>query len=270
MKIAPAAWGRLPLRDRPARDSLGPAVGEVSAEGVEPDPGEYVEPRLVDAHLVEHLRASSSLRLGRSASNGASRKIASAGGGVVVLRSSSPRLVSITNVEGVGLAVSRDSLKTAEYRVGDSAWVPPAWPSLLRNRRGSRPHKELVPARFLLQPRDRLLDGLQVGQDHLGLDGGDVRAQGFCTSPWSVGDVLVPGKRSVTRQAPRPQRSVREELVCEPLPLGRALEAMPAMSTNSTVAGRILADAKISASLPRRSSGTATTPTLSWIRAANR
>ena len=40
---------------------------------------------------------------------------------------------------------------------------------------------------------------------------------------------------------------------------------MPAMSTNSTVAGSDLAEAKISASLPRRSSGTPTTPTFGSI-----
>ena len=36
---------------------------------------------------------------------------------------------------------------------------------------------------------------------------------------------------------------------------------MPAMSTNSTVAGRILAEPKTSASFGSRSSGTPTTPT---------
>ena len=40
---------------------------------------------------------------------------------------------------------------------------------------------------------------------------------------------------------------------------------MPAMSTNSTVAGSCLAEEKISASLPRRASGTATTPTFGSI-----
>jgi hypothetical protein len=42
---------------------------------------------------------------------------------------------------------------------------------------------------------------------------------------------------------------------------------MPAMSTNSTVAGRILAEPKIPASLSSRSSGTATTPTFGSIAA---
>jgi hypothetical protein len=40
---------------------------------------------------------------------------------------------------------------------------------------------------------------------------------------------------------------------------------MPAMSTNCTVAGRIFADPKISASVARRASGTPTTPMLGSI-----
>ena len=45
-----------PLADRPGAGLLGPG-GEVGlqAEGVEADPGEYVETGLVDAHLLEHL-----------------------------------------------------------------------------------------------------------------------------------------------------------------------------------------------------------------------
>ena len=55
--ITPAASGAVaPLRDRPGPRLLG-AGGQVGlqAEGVEADPGQHVEARLVDAHLGEHL-----------------------------------------------------------------------------------------------------------------------------------------------------------------------------------------------------------------------
>ena len=50
----------------------------------------------------------------------------------------------------------------------------------------------------------------------------------------------------------------------EPL-ASEAPRTMPAMSTNSTVAGRTLAEPKISASFGRRESGTPTTPTFGSI-----
>ena len=72
---------------------------------------------------------------------------------------------------------------------------------------------------LLLQPRDRLLDRLQVGEDHLGLDRGDV--VGGVDLAVDVGDVLVaedPGHLADRRRL----ADVGQELVAEPLPLRRA------------------------------------------------
>ena len=71
-------------------------------------------------------------------------------------------------------------------------------------------------------------------------------------------------KTRVTWQIAAASRMCERNLLPSPSPSEAPL-TMPAMSTNSTVAGRILAELKISASLPSRSSGTATTPTLGSI-----
>ena len=79
----------------------------------------------------------------------------------------------------------------------------------------------LVAARLLLQPRDRLLDGLQVSEDHLGLDRGDVGLGVHLAV--DMGDVLV--AEDPSHLADRcGLANVREELVAQPLPLRGALD----------------------------------------------
>ena len=68
----------------------------------------------------------------------------------------------------------------------------------------------------------------------------------------------------VTWQIAADSRMCERNLLPSPSPSEAPL-TMPAMSTNSTVAGRILAEEKITASVPRRSSGTPTTPTFGSI-----
>ena len=79
----------------------------------------------------------------------------------------------------------------------------------------------LLAPRLLLQPRDRLLDGLQVGEDQLGLDGRDV--VGGVDLAVDVGDVLVaehPGHLADRGGL----ADVGEELVAQPLPLRGAAD----------------------------------------------
>ena len=71
-------------------------------------------------------------------------------------------------------------------------------------------------------------------------------------------------KTRVTWQIAADSRMWERNLLPSPSP-SEAPRTMPAMSTNSTVAGRIRADPKISASFASRSSGTPTTPTLGSI-----
>ena len=67
-------------------------------------------------------------------------------------------------------------------------------------------------------------------------------------------------KTRVTWQIAADSRMWERNLLPRPSP-SEAPRTMPAMSTNSTVAGRTLAEPKISASTPSRWSGTPTTPT---------
>ncbi len=71
-------------------------------------------------------------------------------------------------------------------------------------------------------------------------------------------------KTRVTWQIAEPSRMWERNLLPSPSPSEAPL-TMPAMSTNSTVAGRILAEPKISASFGSRASGTPTTPTFGSI-----
>ena len=71
-------------------------------------------------------------------------------------------------------------------------------------------------------------------------------------------------KTRVTWQIAADSRMWERNLLPRPSP-SEAPRTMPAMSTNSTVAGRILAEPKISASFASRESGTPTTPTLGSI-----
>ena len=71
-------------------------------------------------------------------------------------------------------------------------------------------------------------------------------------------------KTRVTWQIADDSRMWDRNLLPSPSPSDAPL-TMPAMSTNSTVAGRILAEPKSSASFGSRSSGTPTTPTFGSI-----
>ncbi len=68
----------------------------------------------------------------------------------------------------------------------------------------------------------------------------------------------------VTWQIAADSRMCERNLLPRPSP-SEAPRTMPAMSTNSTVAGSCLAEPKTSASFARRGSGTPTTPTLGSI-----
>ena len=81
--------------------------------------------------------------------------------------------------------------------------------------------QRLVAARLLLQPRDRLLHGLQVGQDQLGLDRGEVGLR--VDLAVDVGDVLV--AEDAGDLADRGGLAdVGEELVAQALALRRAAD----------------------------------------------
>ena len=71
-------------------------------------------------------------------------------------------------------------------------------------------------------------------------------------------------KTRVTWQIAADSRMWERNLLPRPSP-SEAPRTMPAMSTNSTVAGRILAEPNTSASRGSRSSGTPTTPTFGSI-----
>lgn len=119
----------------------------------------------------------------------------------------------------------------------------------------------LLEAGFLRQARDGLLDGLEVGEDQLGVDRLDVVLRRDLAV--DVDDVLVlEGPDDLADRVGL--ADVREELVAQALAL-EAPRTMPAMSTKSTVAGRSRWELKISASLFRRGSGTPTTPTFGSI-----
>ena len=71
-------------------------------------------------------------------------------------------------------------------------------------------------------------------------------------------------KTRITWQMASASRMWARNLLPRPWP-SDAPRTMPAMSTNSTVAGRMRAEPKISARTASRGSGTATTPTLGSI-----
>lgn len=119
----------------------------------------------------------------------------------------------------------------------------------------------LLEAGLLREARDGLLDGLEVGEDQLGVDRLDVVLGRDLAV--DVDDVLI--LEGADDLADRVRLAdVREELVAQALP-SLAPRTMPAMSTKSTVAGSSFWELKISASLFRRGSGTPTTPTFGSI-----
>lgn len=80
-------------------------------------------------------------------------------------------------------------------------------------------------------------------------------------STWTTFSSL---KARMTWQIASDSRMFARNLLPRPSP-SEAPRTMPAMSTKSTVAGRIFWELKTSASLPRRGSGTPTTPTFGSI-----
>ena len=120
-----------------------------------------------------------------------------------------------------GLAVSSESSRTrvrstlvAMIGVPASRWARASFTA-------SEPGPGTCGPGLLLQPRERLLDGLQVGQDQLGLDRGDVVAR--VDLAVDVGDVLVtedPGDLADRGRLP----DVGEELVAQPLTLRGAAD----------------------------------------------
>ena len=116
-----------------------------------------------------------------------------------------------------GFAVSRDSSRISErvdLRVDDRRAAFEG--SQRRTRRFEDRNLRLVAAGLLLQTRDRLLDGLDVGQDQLGLDGADVG--GGVDLAVDVRDVLVAeDARDLADR--RGLADVREELVAQALSL---------------------------------------------------
>lgn len=83
-----------------------------------------------------------------------------------------------------------------------------------------------------------------------------MRPSTWCTS--------LSSKARTTWQIASASRMLARNLLPSPSP-SDAPRTMPAMSTKLTVAGRILAEPKISASRSSRSSGSGTTPTLGSI-----
>ncbi len=77
-------------------------------------------------------------------------------------------------------------------------------------------------------------------------------------STWTTSPSL---KTRITWQMASVSRILARNLFPRPAPSDAPL-TMPAISTNERAAGRIFSEAKISASLAKRSSGTPTTPTL--------
>ena len=211
------------LADRPGAGLLGPG-GEVGlqAEGVEADPGEYVEAGLVDAHLGQHRaglvvvaeldQLGLELRVEEDRLGGRDELLH------LRLELLVGQLVGVA-VEDVDERLGRQQRQLADQRAvdlrGDDRRTG------LEGGQGLTRGVEvgvqrLVAARLLLQPRDRLLDGLQVGEDQLGLDGRDVG--GGVDLAVDVGDVLVaehPGHLADRRGL----ADVGEELVAQALAL---------------------------------------------------
>ena len=125
-----------------------------------------------------------------------------------------------------------------------------AWASLAASRSAT---SSFFAAGLLLQPGDRLLDGLQVGQDHLGLDGGDV-GRGVDLAV-DMGDVLV--AEDAGDLADRVGLAdVGEELVAEPLALRRARGRCRRCRRTARSRAATFSEPKISASYAEPSSGT--------------
>ena len=255
--ITPAASGAVaPTGIVQARASFGPAVRYVCRPSVrKPTRISWCRPGSGWPIDSSSSRASSSGRSISSDSTFASRKTASAG--ATSARSSSRNAgvgqLGLVDVEHVQERLGGQQVQLAQH--GRRRCRPPrrrrtAWSRRRAARAaaaaaaatGARSLRELG---LLLQPRQRLLERLQVGQDQLGVDRLDV----------------VGAARSCRRRAPRSGRRTRappgrspiasrmlaRNALPRPCPFD-APRTRPAMSTNDTGAGTIFCDANISAS----------------------
>lgn len=119
----------------------------------------------------------------------------------------------------------------------------------------------LLDPRLLLEPGQDLLDGLEVGEDQLGVDRLDVvLGRDLAVDVYDV--LVLEGADDLADRVGL--TDVREELVAQALTLGGA--AHDARDVDEVDGGRQDAlEEKISASLVRRGSGTPTTPTFGSI-----
>ena len=213
------------LADRPGAGLLR-AGGEVGlqAQGVEADAGEHVETGLVDTHLGEHLAGlvvvaqldQLGLELGVEEDRLGRRDE------LLHLRLEGVvgELVGVA-VEDVDVGLGGEQRQLAHQRAVDPRLdeCDHRRTALERglSRLGGLDGREqaLVALGLLLQPRDRLLQRLQVGEGELGLDRRDVA--GGVHLAVDVGDVLVTeDARDLTDRGRLPD--VREELVAQPSP----------------------------------------------------
>ena len=179
--MTPAASGAVaPLRIVQARDSLGPA-GQVrlQPERLEPDPGELVEAALVLAHRLQQLERlvvgqldELHLDLGveehrlrgrdERGQLGAQRVV-----GELVL-------VEVEHVEERLGGQQVQLAQRLEVEAGGEHGLAGVEDLLGLLHGGELGDDLLLDARLLLQPRERALHGLQVGEDQLGVDRLDV------------------------------------------------------------------------------------------------
>ncbi len=195
--ITPAASGAVaPLRDRPGPGLLraGGQVG-LQAEGVEADPGQDVQAGLVDVHLGQELPGLVGLHLDQLGLDLGVQEDRLGRGD----EGAHPRLqLLVGQLVGVAVEDVDERLGGQQEQLAQRPAVQPGGedrrgrspaPRAPRCTRGERRQLVLVDPGFLLQPRQRPLDGLQVGQDQLGGDGLDVA--GRVDRAVDVGDVGV-------------------------------------------------------------------------------
>ena len=109
-------------------------------------------------------------------------------------------------------------------------------------------HERLIALRFLFKARQRLIDRGDVGQHELGLNGFDVALRVDLLETCSTLGSL---KKRTTSQIASVSRMLARTCCPGPRPCS-APATRPAMSTNSTVAGTILAGWSIFASSSKR------------------
>ena len=217
-------------------------------------------------------RASSSGRSISSDSIFASMKTASAG--ATRARSSSRNAgvgqLGLVDVEHVEERLGGEQVQLAQLGPGRCprpaapaySVVPPSSSSRAAFGRGDRGGPVLAELGLLLQPRQRLLERLQVGQDQLGVDRLDVVGR--------ARPCRRRAPRSGRRRRARPGRSPRRR-GCWPGTRcpgpGPSTRRGPGRRCRRTTPapGTIFCESNISASLSSRASGSPTTPTLGSI-----